>query len=147
MIPFFRWARTLGMDGMPRRRTARHGQAIVLLGVVICLGGAAQAFGAPKLPACIDALWDSQRYIRVDEIKPGMSAYCLTDYGEAGIEKFELKVVNVVAGIRDLEPGRSSILVMGVDDRFKHTGLVAGCSGSPERWPGATPSPKTPCTA
>ncbi len=116
---------------MPRRRTARHGQAIVLLGAVICLGGAAQAFGAPKLPACIDALWDSQRYIRVDEIKPGMSAYCLTDYGEAGIEKFELKVVNVVAGIRDLEPGRSSILVMGVDDRFKHTGLVAGCSGSP----------------
>jgi hypothetical protein len=102
-----------------------------LLAVAICLGWAAQAFGARKLPACIDALWDSQRYIRVDEIKPGMPAYCLTDYGEAGIERFELKVVNVVAGIRDLEPGRSSILVMGVDERFKHTGLVAGCSGSP----------------
>jgi hypothetical protein len=119
------------MDGMPTTRTARHGEAIVLLGVVSCLGWAAQGFGAQKLPACIDALWDAQRYIRVDEIKPGMPAYCLTDYGEAGIEKFELKVVNVVAGIRDLEPGRSSILVMGMDERFKHTGLVAGCSGSP----------------
>ncbi len=103
-----------------------------MLGVVLCLGWAAEAFGAAgKLPACIDAMWDAQRYIRVDEIKPGMPAYCLTDYGEAGIEKFEMKVVNVVAGIRDLEPGRSSILVMGVDERFKHTGLVAGCSGSP----------------
>ncbi len=117
---------------MPRIRTARYRETIVLLGVVICLGWAAQAFGAaPKRPACVEALWDSQRYIRVDEIKPGMPAYCLTDYGEAGIEKFEMKVVNVVAGIRDLEPGRSSILVMGVDERFKHTGLVAGCSGSP----------------
>ncbi len=117
---------------MPRTRTAQHGETIVLLGVVFCLGFSAQAFGAArKRPACIDAMWDSQRYIRVDEIKPGMPAYCLTDYGEAGIEKFELKVVNVVAGIRDLEPGRSSVLVMGVDERFKHTGLVAGCSGSP----------------
>jgi hypothetical protein len=84
-----------------------------------------------KRPACVDAIWDSHRYIRVSEIKPGMPAYCLTDYGENGIEKFELKVLDVVYGIRDLEPGRSSILVMGMDERFKHTGLVAGCSGSP----------------
>jgi hypothetical protein len=84
-----------------------------------------------KRPACLDAIWDSGRYIRVGEIKPGMPAYCLTDYGEKGIEKFELKVIDVVYGIRDLEPGRSSILVMGLDERFKHTGLVAGCSGSP----------------
>jgi hypothetical protein len=82
-------------------------------------------------PACVDALWDTTRYIKVSEIKPGMPAYCLTDYGDAGIEKFELKVVDVVYGIRDIEPGRSSILVMGMDERFKHTGLVAGCSGSP----------------
>src|SRR5512146_371189 len=116
------------MDGMRKRRTGRYRETIVLLGVMICLGWAAQGFAARKLPACIDVLWDAQRYIRVDELKPGMPAYCLTDYGEAGIEKFEMKVVNVVAGIRDLEPGRSSILVMGVDERFKHTGLVAGCS-------------------
>jgi hypothetical protein len=75
-----------------------------------------------------DALWDPQRYIKIDEIKPGMQGYCLTDYGEAGIEKFELKVVNVV---REIEPGRNAILVMGTDERFQHTGIVAGCSGSP----------------
>ena len=78
--------------------------------------------------ARIDAIWDSQRYIKIDEIKPGMDAYCLTDYGEAGIEKFALKVLDIVQGF---EPGRNAILVMGVDERFKHTGPVGGCSGSP----------------
>ena len=57
-----------------------------------------------------------------------MDAYCLTDYGEAGIEKFALKVLDIV---RDVEPGRNAILVMGLDERFKHTGPVGGCSGSP----------------
>ena len=57
-----------------------------------------------------------------------MEGYCLTDYGEAGIEKFAMKVVNI---IRDYEPGHDLILVMGLDERFKHTGPVAGCSGSP----------------
>jgi hypothetical protein len=117
---------------MPDTRTARNGRTIGLLGVGICLllGTGARA-ETSKRQACIDAVWDSQRYIKVSEIKPGMPAYCLTDYGEHGIEKFELKVLDVVFGIRDLEPGRSSILVMGMDERFKHTGLVAGCSGSP----------------
>jgi hypothetical protein len=103
-----------------------------MLGAVLCLvmGTGARAAGG-KVQACLDALWDSQRYIKVSEIQPGMPAYCLTDYGDAGIEKFEMKVVDVVFGIRDVEPGRSSILVMGLDERFKHTGLVAGCSGSP----------------
>jgi hypothetical protein len=117
---------------MPEIRTARNGETIVLLGAGICLLLATGAFAdISKRPACVDAIWDSQRYIKVSEIKPGMPAYCLTDYGENGIEKFELKVLDVVHGIRDLEPGRSSILVMGMDERFKHTGLVAGCSGSP----------------
>ncbi len=72
--------------------------------------------------------WDPQRYIDIDEVKPGMEAYCLTDYGENGIEKFELKVLDVVY---DMDPGHDAILVMGLDERFKHTGPVGGCSGSP----------------
>lgn len=117
---------------MSDTRTARNGWITVVLGVGICLlPGTGVLADISKRPACLDAIWDSQRYIKVSEIKPGMPAYCLTDYGENGIEKFELKVLDVVYGIRDLEPGRSSILVMGMDERFKHTGLVAGCSGSP----------------
>ncbi|MBN1359447.1 MAG: hypothetical protein JW993_02595 [Sedimentisphaerales bacterium] len=96
--------------------------------VAVCLlvVGATLAAEATAEPA--DTLWDPQRYISVEEVKPGMEAYCLTDYGVDGVEKFALRVVNVVY---EIEPGRDAILVMGLDERFKHTGVVAGCSGSP----------------
>lgn len=73
-------------------------------------------------------LWDPQRYIDIDEIKLDMEAYCLTDYGQGGIEKFALKIVDVV---HNMDPGHDAILVMGLDERFRHTGPVGGCSGSP----------------
>ncbi len=76
----------------------------------------------------LEGIWDPAKYIGLDEIKPGMQAYCLTEYGVAGIEKFGLEVVDVV---RDFEPGLDVILVSGTDERFIHTGPVAGCSGSP----------------
>ena len=71
---------------------------------------------------------DKTRYITIDEITPGMDAVCLTVYKGVEIEKFNLKVVDVV---KDIRPGRNAILVMGTDERFIHTGPVAGCSGSP----------------
>jgi hypothetical protein len=71
---------------------------------------------------------EARRYIHIDEIEPGMEAYCLTDYGEAGIEKFPLRVVDI---IHNIDPGHNAILVMGTDERFQHTGPVGGCSGSP----------------
>jgi SpoIVB peptidase S55 len=79
-------------------------------------------------PAGLKDIWDPTRYIGLDEIRPGMKAYCLTEYGVAGIEKFSMEVVDVV---RNVEPGRDAILVQGTDKRFLHTGPVAGCSGSP----------------
>jgi hypothetical protein len=63
-----------------------------------------------------------------DEVRAGMEAYCLTVYEGAKIEKFGLEVLDVV---RNFEPGRDLILVKGTDERFIHTGPVAGCSGSP----------------
>ena len=101
----------------------------VQIGLLVCVavpGGG--AFGADAPQKAADGLWDPQRYIGVDEIQRGMEGYCLTDYGEAGIEKFPLKVVNI---IHEYEPGHDLILIMGLDERFKHTGPVAGCSGSP----------------
>jgi hypothetical protein len=71
---------------------------------------------------------DRSRYIGVDEVKPGMEAYCLTTYKGAEVEKFQMEVLSVVKGI---EPGKDAIIVQGVDERFIHTGPVAGCSGSP----------------
>jgi hypothetical protein len=76
----------------------------------------------------LEGIWDSTKYIALDEVKPGMKGYCLTEYGIAGIERFGLEVIDVVRGF---EPGLDLILVTGTDERFIHTGPVAGCSGSP----------------
>ncbi len=81
-----------------------------------------------QTPPGLQGVWDSNRYIGLDEVEPGMEAYCLTVYGTQGIERFGLEVIDVV---RDVEPGRDAILVKGIDERFLHTGPVAGCSGSP----------------
>ena len=97
---------------------------IAVLAGPLCLVGQNSA----ATPEGLEDVWDQARYIGLDEIKPGMEAYCLTEYGVAGIEKFSLKVVDVV---RNMEPGKDAIMVEGTDDRFIHTGPVAGCSGSP----------------
>jgi hypothetical protein len=73
-------------------------------------------------------LWDASKYIDIDEIRPGMKAYCLTCYSGTNIDKFEMDVLSVV---RNFGPGRNAILVQGTDERFIHTGPVWGCSGSP----------------
>ena len=98
--------------------------------IVIVLTGAIYAAGQPK---GLEGIWDPNRYIGLDEIKPGMEAYCLTEYGVAGIEKFGMEVVDVIRNINpSSSPGsKDAILVKGTDERFMHTGPVAGCSGSP----------------
>lgn len=71
---------------------------------------------------------DTSRYIPVSEIRPDMEAYCLTVLEGTKIERFPLKILSIV---RNEEPGRDRILVIGTDERFKHVGSVHGCSGSP----------------
>jgi len=80
------------------------------------------------IPDVVKDIWDPARYIAIDEIEPGMDAYCLTCYKGTEVEKFGLKVLDVV---RDVSAGRDMILVEGTDERFIHTGPVGGCSGSP----------------
>ena len=89
---------------------------------VLCLlaCGASSAWASQQL--------DKSKYISVDEIRPGMDAYCLTAYEGTEVEKFGLDILSVV---RDATPGRDAILVRGTDERFIHTGPVWGCSGSP----------------
>jgi len=108
--------------------------AVVLAGSVYTAAEAGLSGGnqaeASNVP---EGLWDPAKYISLDEIKPGMEAYCLTEYGVAGIEKFSMEVVDVVRNINpSSSPGsKDAILVKGTDERFIHTGPVAGCSGSP----------------
>jgi len=119
--------------------------AVVLAGTLFAAGESGRHPGVEGVPPSnrgleardtardtIDA-WDPARYIGLDEIRPGMEAYCLTEYGVVGIEKFGMEVVDVVRNINPSSgPGSiDAILVKGTDERFMHTGPVAGCSGSP----------------
>ncbi len=92
----------------------------------LCMAG--RQADKTSVPDLAEVAWDSSKYIDINEIQPGMKAYCLTVYKEAVVEKFEMEVVSV---IRNVRPGRNAILVQGLDERFIHTGPVAGCSGSP----------------
>lgn len=71
---------------------------------------------------------DTEKYIPLDEIRPGMEAYCLTVYEGTKIEKFEIEVLDVMYKFR---PGMDRIVVKGTDPRFEKSGPVQGCSGSP----------------
>jgi hypothetical protein len=89
---------------------------------------AAQQTPKGGTPNTIKGVWDPGKHIAVDEIQPGMEAYCLTVYKGTEIEKFDMEVLDVV---RNWAPGKDAILVQGTDERFIHTGPVRGCSGSP----------------
>lgn len=78
----------------------------------------------PSLGFCLDP----SKYITVDEVKTDMEAYCLTVYSGVKIERFELEILSVV---KNHTAGRDMILVKGLDERFKLSGAVHGCSGSP----------------
>jgi len=91
-------------------------------------GGPGTSGGTPISGSSVEGVWDPAKYISIDEIQPGMEAYCLTCYRGTEIEKFDLDVISVV---RNIEPDRDAILVKGTDERFIRTGPVWGCSGSP----------------
>jgi hypothetical protein len=85
-----------------------------------------------EVPNSLKNIWDPAKYIGVDEIEPGMEAYCLTEYGVAGIEKFSMEIVDIIHNMyADRELVGDIILVKGTDEQFIRTGPVAGCSGSP----------------
>ena len=82
-----------------------------------------------SLSACVAAVeLDRSRYIGLDEIRMDMEAYCLTVLKGNNIERFPLKILSIV---RNIEPKRDAILVVGTDERFIHAGTIHGCSGSP----------------
>ena len=131
------WSDT-GVLGWPQRRLGSFGFRLIVVDRKVF--GMVAIFGRLRLQALFFLLilagslsagddgLDRSRYIGVDEIKPGMEAYCLTVYKGNEIEKFDLEVLSVV---HDYQVGRDAILVQGTDERFVHSGPVAGCSGSP----------------
>ena len=49
---------------------------LLLLGVSFCWAG--EQLNKAGTPNPIEGVWDPDKYISIDEIRPGMEAYCLT---------------------------------------------------------------------
>ncbi len=114
---------------MPKLSSFSTSFFIIAATCTVCgLALAAAGPGHKETPIKPAFVLDKTRYIGLDEIEPGMQAYCLTVFSGTLVEKFDFEVVSVV---RNFEPRRDAILVKGTDERFVHAGVIAGCSGSP----------------
>jgi len=83
---------------------------------------------ATSASEALPKLFDPNRHMRVDEVKPGMKGYGLTVFLGTKIEKFDVEVVSVM---RNFNPKRDAILIRCFGETMEHTGSVAGMSGSP----------------
>ena len=116
---------------MKKLRNLRSISIYFLIFVIFPVYAAGESESTNKnaiIPAGLEKIWDDSKYISLDEIEPGMEAYCLTEYSSVGIEQFSMDVIDIV---RDLDVGKDVIIVKGTDEEFIRTGPVAGCSGSP----------------
>ena len=73
-------------------------------------------------------LFDSARHMHVSEVRPGMTGYGLTVFQGTQIEKFPVEVVSV---LKNFNPKSDVVLIRCTGDYLKHTGSIAGMSGSP----------------
>ena len=73
-------------------------------------------------------LFDSNRHMRVAEVRPGMTGYGLSVFRGTKIERFDVEVVSV---LRNFNPKYDVVLIKCKGDYLQHTGSIAGMSGSP----------------
>ena len=74
------------------------------------------------------SLFDPTRHMHVSEVRPGMSGYGLTVLQGTKVERFDVEVVSV---LKNFNPKYDVVLVQCKGDYLKHTGSIAGMSGSP----------------
>ena len=91
---------------------------LALAALAICLG---------FLPSFANA--QSNEFLPLDQVKPGMQGYAYTIFTGDQVEKFDLEVLGVIPNF--MGPKQSIILVQLKGQKVERTGVVAGMSGSP----------------
>jgi len=71
---------------------------------------------------------DRQRYMFIDEVRPGMKGYGLTVFSGTTIERFDVEIISVVYSYA---PQSDLILARVTGGPLEKTGVIAGMSGSP----------------
>ncbi len=79
-------------------------------------------------PAPATDFFDPARHMRVAEIRPGMTGYGLTVFHGSHIEPFHVEVISI---LRNFSVQNDVVLIRCTDEFLKHTGSIAGMSGSP----------------
>lgn len=108
------------MQRVPRLLAAGLAALAVTLEAAFGLPAGTTAWAASDPPA--------QPTISLDEIRPGMKGYGLTVFQGTKPERFDVRVVGI---LHNFLPKQDIILIRSDDARLKHTGVVAGMSGSP----------------
>ncbi|HEY3355292.1 MAG TPA: SpoIVB peptidase S55 domain-containing protein [Polyangia bacterium] len=111
--------------------TKSIGVAALALAATLAAGSGRDALaqGRPAVGQSKAAAPLSRRnIIPVSEIKAGMEGYGLTAFEGIKPQKFHVKVIGV---LRNMLPKQDVVLFTSDDARLKHTGIVAGMSGSP----------------
>src|SRR5262245_59936079 len=67
-------------------------------------------------------------FIPVADVKAGMTGYGLTVFEGTRPERFPVRVIGV---LHNFLPKQDVVLIRSEDPRLKHSGIVAGMSGSP----------------
>ena len=73
-------------------------------------------------------LFDPVRHMHVAEVRPGMTGYGLTVFEGSKIERFDIEVVSI---LHNFSAQNDVVLIRCKGDFLKHTGSIAGMSGSP----------------
>lgn len=80
-------------------------------------------------------LFDSSKYMRVSEVRPGMTGYGLSVFSGTKIDRFNVQVVSVLKDFNPktdgLGPNTDIVLIRCAGQNLEHTGAIEGMSGSP----------------
>lgn len=106
-----------------------------LLGSAVLAPSVPAAEPAPPaaVPPSTDAnrlppLFDPDRHMRVEEVKPGMKGHGLSVFRGTEVERFDVEVISV---LKNFNPKADVVLIRCKGANLEHTGAVAGMSGSP----------------
>ena len=72
--------------------------------------------------------WDPEKFMPLEEIKPGMQGKCYTVFSGTTVEPFDFEVISIEY---DYTPTWHVIWIKGLSENFKQTGGAGGMSGSP----------------
>ena len=92
---------------------------------IMCLSLA--QFASADMPTT-RPLFDPEHYMRVSEVKAGMTGYGLSVFSGSKIERFDVEVVSV---LKNFNPKDDVVLIRCKGANLEHTGAIAGMSGSP----------------